>query len=50
VQLDLQPLIDVIYARNRYYRSIDYTRPVQPSLSDEETAFLAQQLSPTRPS
>jgi len=44
VQLDLQPLIDAIYVRNRYARSIDYTKPATPPLSPEESAWLEQQL------
>jgi Protein of unknown function (DUF4058) len=44
VQLELQPMIDAIYSRWRYYRSIDYRTPLAPPLSAEETAWLAQQL------
>jgi hypothetical protein len=44
VTLDLQPLVEGVYARSRYHRRIDYTRPLQPPLSDEETAWLAQRL------
>ena len=39
-----QQLVDAIYARNRYHRSIDYSKPLQPALSPEETAFLAERL------
>lgn len=30
VTLDLQPLVDGIYARARYHRSIDYAKPLAP--------------------
>jgi hypothetical protein len=43
VSLDLQPLIEAIYARSRYARSIDYARPLTPPLSAEESAWLAEQ-------
>jgi Protein of unknown function (DUF4058) len=44
VSLALQPLIETIYARNRYHRSIDYTKPLQPPLAETEAVFLAEQL------
>jgi hypothetical protein len=44
VRLDLQPFIAAIYARSRYGDDIDYTRPLQPALTDEESAWLAEQL------
>jgi hypothetical protein len=44
VPLSLQPIIEVIYQRSRYERSIDYTRPLSPPLTSEETAWLEQQL------
>jgi hypothetical protein len=44
VTLELQPLIEAIYARRRYYRAIDYTKPLQPPLSAEESAWLQGQL------
>jgi hypothetical protein len=50
VQLELQPLVEAIYTRNRYHRSIDYTKPIQPPLSDEETAHLGEQLRARTPS
>jgi hypothetical protein len=44
VPLDLQPMVDTIYARSRYYRDIDYTRPLSRPLSDEEARWLGEQL------
>ncbi|MBI2807263.1 MAG: DUF4058 family protein [Planctomycetes bacterium] len=45
VPLDLQPMIDAIYSRSKYDRSIDYERPISPPLSPEETLWLDQRLS-----
>ncbi len=44
VILDLQPIVDGVYARARYHRSIDYTRPLTPPLTPDQLAWLAQQL------
>ena len=44
LQLELQPLIDAVYARARYSRDIDYTRPLTPPLTDDDSAWLAEQL------
>lgn len=44
ITLELQPLIDATYARSRYHYRIDYTRPLQPPLSPEESAWLAERL------
>jgi hypothetical protein len=44
VQLDLQPLIAAVYARSRYDRDLDYSRPLQPPLTDDESAWLAERL------
>ena len=44
LRLDLQPLVDDIYQRSRYERSIDYTRPLNPPLAPEESAWLQEQL------
>jgi hypothetical protein len=44
LSLDLQPLLDAIYQRSRYERSIDYTRPLNPPLAPEDNAWLQQQL------
>jgi hypothetical protein len=42
--LDLQPMIDSIYERSRYERSIDYSKPLTPPLDDAEAAWLKKQL------
>jgi hypothetical protein len=44
VALAIQPMIDTIYARSRYYRNIDYSRPPTPPLSPEDATWLEQQL------
>jgi hypothetical protein len=44
IPLRLQPLIESIYQRFRYDRSIDYTRPAGPRLAAKDTAWLRQQL------
>jgi Protein of unknown function (DUF4058) len=44
IPLDLQPMIEAIYAQSRYDHSIDYSKPLTPSLNPEETAWLEQQL------
>jgi hypothetical protein len=44
VLLDLQPMIEAIYLRYRYARSIDYTSPLTPPLGAEEAAWLQKQL------
>jgi len=46
VPLDLQPMIDAIYQRSRYERSIDYSKPSIPPLDAAETAWLEHQLQP----
>ncbi len=38
--LDLQPLLDSIYALGRYDERIDYSRPLTPTLPDEEAAWV----------
>lgn len=44
IRLDLQPMIDAIYLRWRYYRRFDYAEPLKPPLSPEELAWLEQRL------
>jgi hypothetical protein len=44
VPLALQPMIEAIYARSRYDRDIDYTRPLRPPLGPAETAWLEERL------
>ena len=48
IPLDLQPMIDAIYQRSRYERSIDYSRPLTPPLHAAETGWLKQQLEARR--
>jgi hypothetical protein len=42
--LNLQMMIDSIYKRSRYARSIDYRKPLTPPLADAEVAWLEKQL------
>jgi hypothetical protein len=42
VALNLQPMIDAIYARSRYSRNIDYAKPLAPPLAATETAWLEE--------
>jgi hypothetical protein len=44
IRLDLQPMIDQIYQRFRYQRSIDYTKPLAPPLEAAQQAWLEKQL------
>jgi hypothetical protein len=44
VQLDLQLLVAAIYARSHYDRDLDYARPLQPALTEEDSAWLAERL------
>jgi hypothetical protein len=44
IALDLQPLIDHIYRRFRYERSIDYSKPLIPLLDAAESLLLEKQL------
>jgi hypothetical protein len=44
VALSVQPMVDRIYARSRYERSIDYTRPLSPPLSPVDVAWLEEQI------
>ena len=39
ISLDLQPLIEAIYARSRYERDIDYHRPLNPPLNSADQAM-----------
>jgi hypothetical protein len=43
--LALQPMIDAVYARSRYARRFDYTRPLTPPLSEQDAVWLARQRS-----
>ncbi len=42
LSLDLQPLVDGIYALGRYDERIDYTRPLTPPLSTAEAAAVRE--------
>jgi hypothetical protein len=44
VRIDLQPLIAEIYARSRYERDIDYSKPLDPPLAEADAAWLAGRL------
>jgi hypothetical protein len=44
LSLELQPLIAAIYERDRYAEQIDYTKPLDPPLSDEQAAWLQERL------
>ncbi len=44
VPLDLQPMIDAIYQRSRYERSIDHSKPLNPPLDAADARWLKQQL------
>ncbi len=42
VPLDLQPMIDEIYRRSRYERSINYCKPFTPLLDAADARWLKQ--------
>jgi hypothetical protein len=42
--LALGPLIEAVYERSRYARRIDYSKPLAPPLTPEQTAWLQGQL------
>jgi hypothetical protein len=42
LSLDLQPLVDGIYALGRYDERIDYSRPLVPPLSDEDAVWFQE--------
>jgi hypothetical protein len=48
VTLELQPMIDAIYQRSRYERSIEYDKPSTPPLDAAAAAWLEQQLKSSR--
>lgn len=37
--LDLQPLLNRVYEKGRYYLAIDYTQPPQPPLFEADTQW-----------
>jgi hypothetical protein len=44
LRLDLQPLVDEIYALSRYDDLIHYDRPLQPALSETDAVWVGEQL------
>lgn len=44
LRLDLQPMIDAIYARSRYDELINYAKPLDPPLPEDDTAWFAEAL------
>jgi hypothetical protein len=48
LSLDLQPLLDSIYSLGRYDEQVDYTRPLIPSLSDPDAAWMQELLKDRR--
>jgi hypothetical protein len=44
ILLDLRPMIDEIYGRSRYERSIDYSKPLDPPLDAAEAMWLKNRL------
>lgn len=49
VLLELQSMIDAIYAEAKYAQSIDYNKPITPPLSADEKAWLAKHLQVQNP-
>jgi hypothetical protein len=43
VTLELQPMVDAIYARSKYARDIDYARPLSKPLTEDEASWFAAQ-------
>jgi Protein of unknown function (DUF4058) len=48
IPLDVQPMIDEIYQRFRYQRSIDYAKPLSPPLDHAESDWLEKQVRAKR--
>jgi hypothetical protein len=48
VPLDMQPMIEAVYARSRYETSIDYARPLDPPLDAEQAAWVEARLGEVR--
>jgi hypothetical protein len=44
IRLNLKPMIEAIYERSRYARTIDYSKPLSPQLDEAGTAWLRKQL------
>jgi hypothetical protein len=47
IPLSLQPMVEAIYKRSRYERSIDYSRSLE-SLTSEERTWLTERLQSLR--
>jgi hypothetical protein len=45
--LDLQPLLQRVYQKGRYYLAIDYRDPPIPPLEDSDADWVAEQLKAT---
>jgi hypothetical protein len=45
--LDLQPLLQRVYQKGRYYLAIDYSKPTIPPLEDSDAEWVAEQLKAT---
>jgi hypothetical protein len=44
ISIDLQPTIEASYARSKYYRTIDYSKPIMPPLAAEDELWLRERL------
>jgi Protein of unknown function (DUF4058) len=44
LRLDLQPLLDEIYALGRYDELLHYERPLHPALPDADAAWVRERL------
>ncbi len=44
VWLRLQPMVETIYSRSRYHRSIDYSRGLDPPLPPDDATWLEQEV------
>lgn len=44
LSLSLQPMVEAVYVRARYGRSIDYARPLEPPFTAEEQSWLTERL------
>jgi len=44
LRLDLQAILDQAYRNGRYFATLDYTKPLEPSLDKEDAAFVAELL------
>jgi hypothetical protein len=41
---EIQPLVDIVYARSHYDRDVDYSRPLHPPLNPAEAAWLEERI------